>query len=1133
MNSITKELRDLKHLPWSRGWYPRPKPRPVFYDRFRRRARIVGSTFLLLILLITALLFDFLSRLDDLPLLSDFGRLTSQLEVGEHDPPLQIRALQDGIATGCGQSILQSDRANNNVSAFLPYGDMTAMSGARASCRNLRNLYYEAWQIDSKTGRIIANEAESHLYPFEEYRVGWNALNRPTGYPVITVPEWSSVQMIEALFLDPGAGGFAAQLSTLPLDQIQDGICLDVSAHKQLSGDAIAVALKALSSALAPQQMSTCLIAGVNMPALANSDVLRESNHVVAKVGLVDLTAGGPASTIDAMQEALARVKRNLSGDKLQIALVTNGVAVAGGQRRGRPVSYTEAMFLARQYDANVSFAAESGLHLMRYVDEGGIFHQVWYPNAEALRALVQGGADSDEPVVFWPVGYEDPMLWAIQDPVKSHPVGGDVVSEIASYSVFNGDGPFSTSVSAATTGMRSIEIEDGRVVSAVTESLPEANHIRYFGAALESNTLSLSFRGLARDAEMDQLIALLDELDIPAMFFLSFKDQLDARDLITLLLEKGHQVGVQLIPQRSQSSLSHWAADLRNKLLQHFLAYQYELRARFVLDSGTLPDITASRSLLTQVQALQRSGYIVVHPTLSTTIASETAGPLVDLIYEHALERSTNVITFDIADLSRDLVEGDLKILLAQLKADGFSFNSLPELAEIPPDEAVPPSAIDRLLRDDVLYSMMAFSWASIQGAILILALMVALRSPAYLLLALCRRRRFPLDMDFHPPLTLIIPAYNEEKVIRRTLESALKVDYPDLKIIVVDDGSTDGTEAIVQDITSKNSSVRLIVQENEGKWSALDHAIAVSETPFVAILDADSLIDPMALREIVQPFKNENVGGVSGTVEIGNKDGLLTLFQRLEYLHTQQVMRRAYEVFDGIIVVPGAMGAWRVEAVRAAGLVSGDTITEDADLTIAVHRSGYSVRYQENAKSYTEAPTTISSFRNQRFRWTFGMFQASWKHKRAILERKTVGFISLVDAIWYQLITSMIFPFFDIYFIILVSRLAFNFTTQGNAGDVALFTQTSAVYLLIIALELLNILAAMFFAKRFELTLLIAGPLSRFGYRQLLYLASIQAIYAAITGKLAAWNKLERTGTARLEDKPVVKKATLEVTT
>ena len=272
------------------------------------------------------------------------------------------------------------------------------------------------------------------------------------------------------------------------------------------------------------------------------------------------------------------------------------------------------------------------------------------------------------------------------------------------------------------------------------------------------------------------------------------------------------------------------------------------------------------------------------------------------------------------------------------------------------------------------------------------------------------------------NPPkqIVALIAAYNAGEYLRLAVESLLNQTRPLDRIVVIDDGSTDETEAIVQGIASKNDSVLLIVQENEGKWSALDHAIAVSETPFVAILDADSLIDPMALREIVQPFKNDNVGGVSGTVEIGNKDGLLTLFQRLEYLHTQQVMRRAYEVFDGIIVVPGAMGAWRVKAVRAAGLVSGDTITEDADLTIAVHRCGYSVRYQENAKSYTEAPTTISSFRNQRFRWTFGMFQASWKHKRAILERKTVGFISLVDAIWYQLITSMIFPFFDIYFII-----------------------------------------------------------------------------------------------------------------
>lgn len=403
-------------------------------------------------------------------------------------------------------------------------------------------------------------------------------------------------------------------------------------------------------------------------------------------------------------------------------------------------------------------------------------------------------------------------------------------------------------------------------------------------------------------------------------------------------------------------------------------------------------------------------------------------------------------------------------------------------------------------------------------QGAIFLLAMIVALRSPIYLCLALLRRGRYRLDPDYHPPMTLIIPAYNEEKVILRTVQSALDVDYPDLRIFVVDDGSTDHTRDIVRVQFADDPRVRLITQPNGGKWTALDHAVAEVETEFMAILDADSLVDPMALRHIVQPFKDPKVGGVAGTVEIGNRGNLLTAFQTLEYMHTQQVMRRAYEVFDGIIVVPGAMGAWRVKAVRDSGLVSGDTITEDADLTIAVHRAGYRIRYQEEARSYTEAPTTIRAFMRQRLRWTFGMFQVSWKHKGAVLEGRPVGFISIVDAIWYQLITSVIYPFIDLYLLITLARVGFALVTPASLSDIHIPLQLSLAYMVIVFFDFANIVTAMILARRFEWQFFLIAPLSRIGYRQMLYFASIQAVASAILGRIAQWNKLERAGTARL---------------
>ena len=130
-----------------------------------------------------------------------------------------------------------------------------------------------------------------------------------------------------------------------------------------------------------------------------------------------------------------------------------------------------------------------------------------------------------------------------------------------------------------------------------------------------------------------------------------------------------------------------------------------------------------------------------------------------------------------------------------------------------------------------------------------------------------------------------------------------------------------------------------------------------------------------------------------------IGNKRNILTRLQALEYTTAQNIDRRAAELINGMLVVPGAIGAWRVAAVREAGLYSGTTLSEDANLTISVIRSGYRVTFDERAIAYTEAPARLSSFLSQRLRWSIGMLQTGWKHRGAWAEKRAIGLISLPD--------------------------------------------------------------------------------------------------------------------------------------
>ena len=271
--------------------------------------------------------------------------------------------------------------------------------------------------------------------------------------------------------------------------------------------------------------------------------------------------------------------------------------------------------------------------------------------------------------------------------------------------------------------------------------------------------------------------------------------------------------------------------------------------------------------------------------------------------------------------------------------------------------------------------------------------------RSLMYLFLAHLRRPDRPPTDDFTPDLTVIVPAFNEEISIVACVRGVLASDYPDLSVIVMDDGSTDHTFDLVRDTFRDDPRVRVLHQANKGKWMALDRAYGHVHTEFVVSVDADTLVRPDAIRHLVQKLRDPAVGAVAGVVKVANRVNFLTRFQALEYITTQNIIRRAADVYNGQLVVPGAIGAWRVEAVRKAGLYSGDTLAEDADLTISVQRAGYRVAFEERAIAETEAPASLRPFMRQRLRWVLGMLQTGWKHRGTIREGRSVGLISITD--------------------------------------------------------------------------------------------------------------------------------------
>ncbi len=360
---------------------------------------------------------------------------------------------------------------------------------------------------------------------------------------------------------------------------------------------------------------------------------------------------------------------------------------------------------------------------------------------------------------------------------------------------------------------------------------------------------------------------------------------------------------------------------------------------------------------------------------------------------------------------------------------------------------------------------------------------------------------RRRQAAGPYLPPVAIVVPAYNEAVGIERSVRSLAESNYPDFEVVVVDDGSSDDTAGIVERLALER--VRVLRKENGGKPSALNAGIEATQAPVIVMVDGDTVFEPETLRRLVQPLEDPSIGAVSGNTKVGNRRGLLGRWQHIEYVTGFNLDRRMYEVLQCTPTVPGAIGAFRREALEEVGGVSGATLAEDTDLTLAIGRTGRRVVYAEKARAWTEAPSTVSDLWRQRYRWSYGTMQAVWKHRRALVTRdprqRRIGRVALPYLILFQIALPIAAPLIDL------------FALYG-----LLFTNPVPVLAYWLAFNVLQLLLAVF-AFRIDkepLGPLWALPLQQFVYRQLMYLVIIESTVSALSGARARWRHLTRTG-------------------
>jgi cellulose synthase/poly-beta-1,6-N-acetylglucosamine synthase-like glycosyltransferase len=311
----------------------------------------------------------------------------------------------------------------------------------------------------------------------------------------------------------------------------------------------------------------------------------------------------------------------------------------------------------------------------------------------------------------------------------------------------------------------------------------------------------------------------------------------------------------------------------------------------------------------------------------------------------------------------------------------------------------------------------------------------------------------------------------------------------------------------------------VVILTKPNFGKAEALDYGLQRlrDEEIFVGI-DADTVIAPDAISRLVPHFLDPKVGAVAGNAKVGNRVNLWTRWQALEYITSQNFERRALNTLGAVSVVPGALGAWRTEAVQEVGGYHTDTVAEDADLTMALLQRGYRVEYEDLALAYTEAPVNASGLMRQRFRWSFGILQSVWKHRGAFTRKGVLGWVALPNIVIFQIILPLVSPLIDLMFAGAAIWYLVQKYFHPESTDPADFLRLVVFFLAFLVIDFLASALAFLLERRQpdaheDIWLLSQVWLQRFAYRQLFSIVLFRTIKRAVEGQRFAWDKLERT--------------------
>lgn len=742
----------------------------------------------------------------------------------------------------------------------------------------------------------------------------------------------------------------------------------------------------------------------------------------------------GPVASENWFYGQLEELKKVLPPSKTVIGFGNYGYDwILGSNKGGVEVSYGDVIAAAEaNKNSSASWDSNQENPVLRY-QAGEDKHEIWF--LDAVTALNQVQDVSDEGfrgVGLWRLGAEDPGLWTL---LKAHSWPDDNFNPVqlfplsAQKSVQQyGGGEVLRITDYPHDGSRNVwKDKDGDFFEQY-QKFPSYYVVESSGGSTQKQ-IAITFDD-GPSQYTSQVLDVLKQKRVPATFFVIGLNAEQYPSMIQRAYREGHTIGNHSYSHPNIAKDSERVTELElntaQRLIEHDIGHGTKLfRPPYNADSQ--PQTVDEIVPIARAQAM---GYITVAESIDPRDWEKgiTARKILAEVLEQK-DQGHLILLHDGGGDRSPTIEA-LPQIIDTLRAQGYEFVPLEQLMGKTRDELMPvPSADEKRwaqIEGEALTTKGSLKKAA--GMLFLVAIyLTLLRSLVYGGLAVIQKLRAKsrlkaLPAVDRPAVSVVIAAYNEEKVIARTVQSILDNGYPNLEVIVVDDGSKDATLAVLEAAFSEDSRVRIFTQPNRGKSVALNYAIRESANNILVALDADTIFRNGTIEKLVRHFADEKVGAVSGNARVGNRKGWITRFQSIEYICGFNLDRRALGLLNAITVVPGAAGAWRKDLIDQVGGFRNDTLAEDTDLTLAIRRLGYEIRYEENAVAYTEAPESARDLAKQRFRWAFGTLQAAWKHRDATFN-PSYGFLGMValPSIWiFQILLAALAPFAEVAMII-----------------------------------------------------------------------------------------------------------------